>query len=393
MKIRLLLPALVFILLSVSCKKEEDTAQPVIPGQDEKLRMNEIQVIASHNSYRQMTTDTVFGFLLSVAALIPPEYDPLTLDYSHIHPNEQMNDYGVRGLEIDVYNDPNGGAFANRFVHSFVGLDTASNIPELSQPGFKVLHIKDVDYNTHFYTFKQTLTAIRNWSLSHPGHIPLFINVETKIDSPADDPLLLSLGFTPPPAYDLASADAIDAEIREVFGQNLPGVFTPDKLRGALPTLNEAALQKKWPLLKDCRGKVVFIMEGNCVPFYKQGKPNLEGRAMFVYSNPGNTDAAFVILNDARADSSQIRQLAQQGYMIRTRCDSGTQEARNGDYSGMNAAFESGAHICSTDYYKADSRAGQAGWSGYQVRFPGNMTARKNPVTAANIDTEEAIED
>jgi len=380
-------------VVAISCKKDQDDPQPNTPSQDEVLRMNEIQVIASHNSYRQMTTDTVYGFLLSVAALIPPEYDPLTLDYNHVHPDEQMNDYGIRGLEIDVYNDPVGGAFANRFVNSFVGLDTATNIPELNQPGFKVLHIKDVDYNTHFNTFRQTLIAIRNWSLSHPLHIPLFINVETKIDSPADDPLLLSLGFTPPPAYDLASADAIDAEIREIFGQNLPGVFTPDKLRGALPTLNEAALQKKWPLLKDCRGKVVFIMEGSCVPFYKQGKPNLEGRAMFVYSTPGSTDAAFVKLNDSRADSSQIRQLALQGYIIRTRCDSGTQEARNGDYSGMNAAFESGAHICSTDYYRADSRAGQSGWSSYKVQFPGGMTARKNPVTAANIDTEEAIED
>ena len=389
-------PSLFLFIVAIfvaSCKDDKDDPQPNAPSQDEMLRMNEIQVVASHNSYRQMTTDTVYGFLLSVAALIPPEYDPLTLDYNHIHPDEQMNDYGVRGLEIDVYNDPAGGAFANRFVNSFVGLDTASNIPELSQPGFKVLHIKDVDYNSHFYTFRQSLMAIRNWSLSHPGHIPLFINVETKIDSPADDPLLLSLGFTPPPVYDLAAADAIDAEIRDVFGQQLPGVFTPDKLRGAMPTLNAAALQKKWPLLKDCRGTVVFIMEGNCVPYYKQGKPNLEGHAMFVYSSPGSTDAAFVIRNDARADSAEIRQLALQGYMIRTRCDSGTQEARNGDYSGMNAAFESGAHICSTDYYKADSRAGQAGWSSYRVQFPGGMTARKNPVTAANIDVEEALED
>lgn len=389
----LLLAVAVMLLASCSKDKDDNTPAPVVPGQDDKLRMNEIQVIASHNSYRQMTTDTVFNFLLSVGALIPPEYDPMTLDYDHLPITNQLDDYPIRGLEIDVYNDPVGGAFANRFINSFVGLDTASNIPELSQPGFKVLHIKDVDYNTHHYTFRQALTAIRNWSQSNPGHIPLFVNVETKIDSPADDPFLYDLGFRPPPPYDIAAADAIDAEVRDVFGQNLDGVFTPDDLRGSLATLNEAALQKKWPLLKDCRGQVVFIMEGSCVPFYKQNHPSLQGRAMFVYAQPGSPEAAFVVKNDARADSSEIRQLVQQGYMVRTRCDAGTMEARNGDYSGMNAAFGSGAHICSTDYYRPDSRAGQTGWTNYKVSFPGGMKARKNPVTADGIDTPEEVTD
>jgi hypothetical protein len=390
---KIILPFFALALFITACKKDKNDAIPVGPSQDEVLHMNEIQVVASHNSYRKMTTDTVYSFLLSVAALIPPEYDPVTLDYDHLPLADQMNNYNVRGLEIDVYNDPLGGAFSNRLINSYVGLDTASNIPELDQPGFKVLHIKDVDYNTHHYTFRSALTAIRNWSITHPNHIPLFINVESKIDSPADDPTLAGLGFQPPPVYDLAAADAMDVEIRDVFGQQLPGVFTPDKLRGSLSTLNEAALQKKWPLLKDCRGKVVFIMEGNCVPFYVQNHPSLQGRAMFVYANPGSDEAAFVKFNDARADSALIRQNALLGYIIRSRCDSGTLEARNGDYTAMNAAFESGAHICSTDYYKADARAGQPGWSNYKVALPGGVKARKNPVTAAGIDVENTISD
>ena len=391
-KALLLFSAILFCLgIVTSCKDDKDDTPA--PTQDELLRMNEIQVIASHNSYRQMTTDTVYLFLLSVAALIPPEYDPVTLDYNHVSIPEQFNNYPVRGLEIDVYNDPVGGAFSTRHINSYVGLDTNSNIPELDPPGFKVLHIKDVDYNTHYYTFKQALIAIRNWSLTHPNHIPLFVNVESKIDSPADDATLASLGFLPPPPYDANAADALDVEIRDIFGQDLPGVFKPDDLRGSFTTLNAAALGKNWPLLKDCRGKVVFIMEGNCVPFYVQNHPSLIGRAMFVYANPGTPEAAFVKFNDARADSAQIRQHAAMGYIIRSRCDEGTMEARNGDYSAMNAAFSSGAHICSTDYYRADSRAGQPGWSSYKVAFPGGMTARKNPVTAAAIVVENAIED
>ena len=149
-------PAYVLLFLFaatfMSCQKESDdsadTGSPV-QLQDELLRVNQIQLIASHNSYRQMTTDTVFSFLLSVAqqVALPPEYDSTALDYDHAHPQIQMDDYGVRGLELDVYYDPTGGTFADRHVLSLLGLPTASGIPALNQPGLKILHIKDVDYN------------------------------------------------------------------------------------------------------------------------------------------------------------------------------------------------------------------------------------------------------
>jgi hypothetical protein len=394
MKQNLLFLIAVLCLFATSCKKD-DAAEP-IPGinpQDQLLRMNQIQLIASHNSYRQMTTDTVFAFLVSVQALIPPQYDPTTLDYDHLPMETQMSQYGVRGLELDIYNDPSGSAFADRFVNSYVGLPLASGIPELSQPGMKLLHIKDVDYNSHYPTFKRALQAIKVWSEANPNHLPLFVNVETKSDSPGDDPFLATQGFTPAPVWDAAAADALEQEIRDVFGPTLNGLFTPDMLRGTYGSLETAALQGNWPSLGASRGKVVFIMEGSAVPFYKQGHPSLSGRSMFVYDSPGQPEAAFVILNDARADSSQIRSLVEQGYMVRTRCDSGTLEARNGDYSGMNAAFESGAQILSTDYYRPDTRAGQPGWTNYQVRFPSGSIGRKNPVNATGIDVDEDLMD
>lgn len=340
-----------------------------------------------------MTTDTVFAFLLTVQALLPPQYDPTTLDYDHLSIESQMNQYGVRGLELDIYNDPNGIAFADRFVNSYVGLPLASGIPELSQPGMKLLHIKDVDYNSHFPTFKLALQAIKNWSQSNPNHLPLFVNVEAKSDSPGDDPFLVTQGFTPAPIWDAAAAEALEQEVRDVFGTNLNGLFTPDMLRGTFASLEAAALQGNWPLLGASRGKVIFIMEGDAVPYYKQGHPSLSGRAMFVYDSPGQPEAAFVILNDARADSAQIRTLVEQGYIVRTRCDAGTLEARNGDYSGMYAAFASGAQILSTDYYRPDPRAGQTGWTDYQVKFPGGFIGRKNPVNAGAIDVAEGLTD
>jgi hypothetical protein len=377
------------IILLQSCR--HDFPSPMLPAQDELLRMNEIQFIASHNSYRKVTTDTVLGFLQSVSSLLPPEMDPAKLDYDHLPLYEQLNQYHMRGLEIDVYYDPNGGAFSNRFINFFVGLDTVAGIAALDQPGFKVLHIKDVDYNTHFYTFRQALQAIRFWSLSNPDHLPLFVNVETKQDAPGDDPTLAALGFQPAPVYDVAAADALDSEIKEVFGENLDGIFTPDRLRGNYPTLQTAVLNKAWPTLKNSRGKVVFIMEGACKSFYMQNHPSLTGRAMFVYTNPGNDECAFIVQNDAPNQLQNIENYVRQGYMVRTRCDIETAEARSGDYTRMNAALNSGAHICSTDYYRPDSRAGQPGWSNYHVQLPGGAVARKNPVNAAHILTDDNI--
>ncbi len=97
-----------------------------------------------------MTTDTVFGFLQSVASLLPPEYAPEKLDYHHLPVHDQLNTYHMRGLEIDVYYDPAGGAFSNRYINYFVGLDTMSNIPLLNDPVFKVLNIMYVFYNTNY---------------------------------------------------------------------------------------------------------------------------------------------------------------------------------------------------------------------------------------------------
>jgi hypothetical protein len=234
---------------------------------------------------------------------------------------------------------------------------------------------------------------VKAWSDAHPGHLPLFINIESKIDSPADEQALALFNFQQAPAFDASSPNAIDAEVISVFGDQLDKIITPDKLRGNLATLNDVVVQKKWPQLKDCRGKIIFILEGALVGLYKTGHPSLSGRTMFIYAEPGTPEAAFLIYNDPLADHDLIMQYVQQGYVVRTRCDADTKEARSGDYSRMYAAFTSGAQINSTDYYKMDDRAGQTGWTNYRVHFPEGEIARKNPVNAVGIPTENDIKE
>ena len=64
------------------------------------------------------------------------------------------------------------------------------------------------------------------------------------------------------------------------------------------------------------------------------------------------------------------------GYLVRTRADADTKESRFNDTRRREAALASGAQYVSTDYLWPDPRFP----GGYQVRLPGGVVARCNPV-------------
>ena len=254
-----------------------------------------------------------------------------------------------------------------------------SGVEALKKRGFKVLHIKDVDYQTNYFTFIDALTALRKWSDAHPNHLPLFINIETKTAGPGDaSGFLRFLGFKRAVPYDAAACDSIDAEVKSVFGHDLNSILTPDMLRGKYASLDEMARQNGWPNLDQCRGKIIFILFGDAKGLYQKGHPSLTGRAMFTYSAPGQAECAFIMQDDPVADSARIPQLVKQGYIVRTRSDAETVESRTNDSIPREAAFKSGAQIISTDYYKPDRR-----FSSFQVQWEGNHPGRINPVTGS----------
>lgn len=65
-------------------------------------------------------------------------------------------------------------------------------------------------------------------------------------------------------------------------------------------------------------------------------------------------------------------------YLVRTRADADTVEARKGDVRRRDEALGSGAQIVSTDYPAFEP----ARWTGYSVALPDGVTARCNPVNA-----------
>lgn len=342
------------------------------------VRLNEVQVLGSHNSYHIQPRQPLLNLLLL--------FDPtlFALEYTHVPLAEQFGVQGIRQIELDVFADPEGGLFANRPVLALVG-DPTAGAPALFEPGLKVLHVQDVDFESTCLTFVACLETIKRWSDQNRGHLPIMVLVEAK-DDPIPDPL--ELGFVVPIPIDLAMLDAIDAEIRSVFPARR--LLTPDDVRGDRTTLDEAVRVDGWPGLREARGKVLFALDngGGVRDLYRAGRPALEGRVLFTSSTPGDADAGFLKLNDAFGDEAAIRSGVEQGYIVRTRADADTIEARSGTTTRRDVALASGAQFVSTDYPVPDPDFG----TGYFVAIPDGSPGRCNPLVGPSACRSGALE-
>jgi len=363
--------------VSVCVAQSTDAAK----RQDERVRINQIQVVGSHNSYHA-------GFAPSEAKWLaeknPRAYH--SLEYRHAPLDEQLSG-GVRQLEIDVFSDPKGGRFAHPKIVQMVkdaGLPEDPEFDpkhEMDKPGFKVMHIQDIDERTFCHTFVACLQSVRGWSKSHPGHLPVFLLIETKEGDMKDMPDAVK---TEP--FTSAVFDALDAEIRSVFNES--EMITPDTVRGKYPTLGKAVLAGKWPTLAQARGKVVFLMDQKKAgPIYAAGHPSLKGRVLFTNADPGQPDAAFVEQNDGTKE--EIDSLVRRGYLVRTRSDEGTEAARTNDTKRRDTALASGAQMVSTDYPPSEPSQ----WTSYVVKLSGGVAGRCNPVNAPAGCKSELLEE
>ncbi len=369
--IPLVLSSLLLAALS-GCSDSSDSP-PSIAGDD--ILMNQVQYLGTHNSYHIQTRDDVFELLLAFIPDVAP-----TLEYTHIPLQEQFDTQGIRQIELDIFHDPKGGLYANHPVRTLFGEDAASGIPELNEPGLKVLHVQDIDYETTCYTFVSCLQEIKTWSDNHPGHLPITVLVEAK-DETIPDPL--DLKFVVPIPFGIAALDSIDSEIRSVFPPEQ--LLVPDDVRGDFVTLELAVLTQGWPRLSDARGKIMFALDntGAARENYIVGHTSLEGRVLFTDSPAGTPEAAFMKRNDPLSNPGDIESLVEQGYMVRTRADADTEQARSGDTTRREAALNSGAHFVSTDYPVPNPQ-----FSDYQVTLPGGSIARCNPISPGNCIPE-----
>ncbi|HEY2070645.1 MAG TPA: phosphatidylinositol-specific phospholipase C1-like protein [Rhizomicrobium sp.] len=329
---------------------------------DANLHLNDILVVGTHNSYKQAIDPKIMALIAGQSQQLAQ-----SLDYSHI-PLDQQLDGGARALELDVVYDPKGGLFAQPLGAMMTGVPLPDGYAAtMAKPGFKVMHAQDFDYRANCLTFVECLTIIKAWSDAHPNHVPILITLNAKDDSPIPQGTQ-ALKFTP------AAFDALDAEITSVFSPQ--DIITPDSVRGSYATLKQAVLEHGWPTLGQSRGKILFALDEDepKISLYRNGRKTLEGRMMFINAPESAPDAAYLTLNEALTDTTHLTKDVKLGFLVRTRADADTVEARKNDTARREAALNSGAQYVSTDYMEPDTRFGP-----YQVRLPAGAIAVCNP--------------
>jgi len=292
----------------------------------EGLRMNQIQVIGTHNSYHVRPDN------LDIIRQFTPEAE--AWDYTH-PPLDVQLDRGVRNFELDLYH---------------------------AATGFEVYHVPMVDAETTCLRLEDCLQTVKAWSDANPNHVPITIHYEFKVREAA-------LANPPTLPLDEAMFERLDAVTREVMGDKL---ITPDEVRGEFDTLREAITERGWPYLDDVRGRVLILLHnpGELRDIYTANHPTLEGRPLFVRSEPDRPDAATLVRDNPRDPA--IPDLVRKGFWVRTRVDSGLRGTEERRAQG----FASGAHVLTTDFPPGSEQEG----TGYVVEFEEGAPARCNPI-------------
>ncbi len=117
-------------------------------GTNDGVKINQIQVIGSHNSYHAGLAPSEARLMMEKNPKVYPE-----LEYRHQPLDQQLN-AGIRQIELDIFADSQGGRYAHPAGINLVAAAGLPKDPEfdpdgvMSKPGFKVMHIQDYDYRS-----------------------------------------------------------------------------------------------------------------------------------------------------------------------------------------------------------------------------------------------------
>jgi hypothetical protein len=326
---------------------------------DANLRLNQLQLVGTAASYKQRPGSGALAVIR-----MGGRAGENALNFGEPPLARQLNS-GVRALGFDIANDPKGGAYAHPAISGMaMELPDDSYVATMKQPGFKTIHVIDVDYRSSCPALTQCLAQVAAWSRAHPAHLPIIITLRPNV---AKTPMP---GATTPVAFDAAALDALDADVRVAFQ---PGeIITPDQVQGTHDSLRQAAMAGGWPKLGVARGKVLFVLDGGeaVTRAYQGDRKSLEGRAMFVAADQASPLAAFVTIADPLNDGARIVAAVKAGFIVSTRADAQTREARLYNTDRRDAAFASGAQIVSSDFASADPAIGP-----YRVSLKDNPAA------------------
>ena len=360
------------------------------------LRIDEVQYIATHNSYH-IAPDWGVRMLLERSGYQSEEFwnGPRlarALNYTHLPLTTQL-DLGIRAVELDIHDDPVGGRFDQPgFLKALRAAGLAPEAPydparTLTKPGFKVFHQTDYDQRSTCLRLSDCLAEISSWSSKHPGHAPIFIFLETKQGS--SKPLTRDYSAAPKATFSTASWLRLHDEIMTAFKRSQ--ILTPDDVRGTETTVAEAVRRRGWPTLRQSSGKVAFMLldSETTAASYNAAIGAERASLLFTAERPDATvkvrnqgAEGWITLPDPK--DGRIAVAAGVGMLTFTRADADTEEARHSTADRRDRAFAVGASFVSTDYPYPNRL-----FSDYAVRFADGPFVRCNPVRAARCQAAD----
>jgi Phosphoinositide phospholipase C, Ca2+-dependent len=307
-----------------------DNASPRVYPLDDTLRLTDIQVKGTHNSYH-----------IEPDPLVTAEWG-----YTHVPLAEQAAFQGVRQFELDAQWEEATGELA-------------------------VLHVPVLDDQSTCPYLGECLFGLRLWSDQNPSALPLVVLIEPKTE--------------------FANGEALDVDLLEdtiLSAWPRERIFTPDDLQGDAESLQAAVLERGWPTLGEVRQKLIVVLldRDAGLDAYTEGGTTLAGRLMFANADLASPLGAFYLYDDPVNDGPAIAEAVADGFLVRTRADSGG-APEDGDRTQLDAALDGGAQLLSTDFPAPVD--GQDYW----LDLPGGTPARCNPLTAPPECTSEDLEE
>ena len=202
----------------------------------ENIKLTQLQYIGSHNSYKKALDNRLMTWL----KMFDPDVAE-SLDYAH-SPIETQLDLGLRLFEIDLFYDPEGDRYHEPLGQQWPFAESSRTMPftdGVQDSAFKVMHVQDIDFQTHCPTLKDCLRIFSTFSEANPNHLPIILTLNLKSD-------IIDLpGFTEPKPFGGEAFLTLATEFVEALGHTR--IFTPAELQGNLPTLSKAVETLGWP--------------------------------------------------------------------------------------------------------------------------------------------------
>ncbi|MBE6775106.1 MAG: hypothetical protein E7543_02835 [Ruminococcaceae bacterium] len=298
----------------IPCDEQSFTAFDLEKAFAEGVKINEIAVIGTHNSYQLLATpqkralENVRSFLSSGEKGGNRNFEMDTF-------TEQL-ERGVRNLEIDIETVDDGGSVS-----------------------FIVTH-KPIDDNaSSAYNFAKGLEEILLWSDNNPGHLPVYLLIEPKekVDN-----------INNMKSFSFEYALELDRTLREVLGDRL---LTPGLVKGEFETFEEMRMADAWPTLSEASGKIIVLMHPcDVTEQYIEADTLISSQAMFPvlrFEDIDKSYASFILDNEPESAAEHNKKtVGEKNLMVRSRADNYP------DFSDERYASADGcgSHIITTDY-------------------------------------------